>query len=1094
MKLTIILMLAVLLQVSAKGHAQTITISVKNASLEKVFTEIKKQTGYSFLYTDQTLQGTHKVDINVNAVSLETLLDLCLKNQPVTYTIVNKTIILKPRDESPKENATDEKPLLDISGRVTDPDGNPLAGATVKVKGSNKLTITNNDGVFVLKGVGNDAVLEISFVGYQTITVAVNNRTSVSASLKLNIISNPEVIVRKGYYNEKRATTTGNVSTVTSKDIEKQPVNNPLLALQGRIPGMFITQSTGLPGSSLDVQIRGQNSMANGNDPLYIIDGVPYTSQVIRGLGSYVLGSASGNPFSYINPADIESIDVLKDADATAIYGSRGANGVVLITTKKGKAGQMKVDINMQSGWGKVASEMKLLNTKQYLEMRHEAFKNDGAVPNPSTDFDLTLWDTTRNVDWQKELIGGTAHYYDVQASVSGGNLNAQYLIGSGYHKETTVFPGDFNDQKGSVHFNINGISNNRKFNILLSGIYTTDNNQLSGYDLTETALKLAPNAPSLYNPDGSINWALNASGISTWTGYNPAAQMLPKYHTRTNNLVSDATLSYIIIPGLEIKSSFGYTNLQTNEVLTIPLSFNQPAVRQTVKRRASFTTSNIHSWIVEPQIAYTKETGKGTITALVGATIQQNSGTGQTLDASGFNSDLVLEDIASATTVTPSTTSNSVYKYNAVFGRLNYNWQSKYLVNITARRDGSSRFGPSNQFHNFGAVGAGWVFSKETFIQKHIPFLSFGKVRGSYGSTGNDQVGDYTFLDQYSPVSFGVPYQGATGLTPTRIFTPDLAWEETKKLEGALELGFFKDRIILSASYYFNSSSNQLTGYNLPGITGFLSVEKNLPATVQNKGWEFEVRTVNINRGALRWTSSANVTLNRNKLASGAPGLSAYYQQKIGHPLQSRFAYHLLGVDPFSGLYQVADSHLNPVTVPNPLTDQTIIIDLTPKFYGGFQNSITYQRFQFDFLFQFVKQSGAEYLYNDKPGTFNLDQGYNQPVTVLNRWQTPGDVRPIQRFSQNGSVTTSYSYARFSDQAYGDASYIRLKNVSLSWSLPQGWKKNAHFLNGRVYIQGQNLLTFTDYKGLDPETKGSTNSISLPPLRVITVGIQVGF
>lgn len=1104
LKITAFILLVCSLQLSAKTSAQEpITVKAKGASLASVLKEVQRQTGYNFFLSEETIKNSKPIDIDVERATLKQVLDICFKNQPFTYSINENiiTIIPKKKEKLNEEPTNSTLPPIDIEGRVVDKDGSALEGATIQVKGTNRSTVTNSKGEFFLKDINENAVLIITNIGYKTTTINLNGRTSVNIALLTQVATMDEIQVI-GYGQTTKRFNTGNVSTIKAADIQKQPVNNPLLALEGRVPGMFITQATGQPGSAVTVQIRGQNSISNGNDPLYIIDGVPYTSQNFLPSLTTVLGSSnttsggqftSGSPFSYLNPADIESIDILKDADATAIYGTRGANGVVLITTKKGKSGQTRTDFNVQNGWGKVAHKMKLLNLRQYLDMRYEAFKNDGAVPNPNADYDLTLWDTTRVTDWQRELIGGTAKYIDIQGAISGGNANTQFFIGTGYHKETTVFPGNFNDQKGSVNFNINNVSSNQKFKVQLTGLYLIDNNHLSGYDLTQQALQLAPDAPAMYNSDGSINWATNSSGVSTWNNYNPAAMLLLKYKNRTDNLVSNAVLSYNLLPGLDIKSSFGYTNTETHEIQTIPLSFQAPSVRPYVQRRASFSENNSNSWIIEPQISFNRKLAAGMISLVAGASIQQNTSNGQILDASGFNSDLLLQDIRSATVITPVSTVNAIYKYNAGFGRLNYTWQDKYIFDLTVRRDGSSRFGPAKQFHNFGAAGFAWIFSKEEFIKRSLPFLSFGKLRGSFGSTGSDQVGDYTFMDLYAPVSVGVPYQGAIGSTPNKIFTPDLSWEETKKIEVGLEVGFLQDRILLSTSFYHHRSTNQLAGYLLPSIAGFTTVQKNLPALVQNKGWEFDLRTTNIKYKNFQWTSSINLTMNRNALISGANGLSAYYQAKIGYPLTSRFVYRFLGVDPLTGQYQVADSHGNPTLSPNPSTDATVLVDINPKFYGGFQNSISYKGFQLDFLFQFKNQPKAlNYFYGSHiPGSFTGSFGGNQSVNVLNHWQQPGDVKPIQRYSQNLSTYPSYSNAQQSDQVYSDASFFRLKNLSLSWQLPMTWKKKLHLQNMRLYAQGQNLWTVTSFYGLDPASPGST---LLPPLRVITGGIQVTF
>jgi len=451
------------------------------------------------------------------------------------------------------------------------------------------------------------------------------------------------------------------------------------------------------------------------------------------------------------------------------------------------------------------------------------------------------------------------------------------------------------------------------------------------------------------------------------------------------------------------------------------------------------------------------------------------------------------MQNIAAATsiTATPLAAPNFIYKYNALFGRLNYNWEDKYLIDITANRDGSSRFGPDNRFANFYALGAGWIFSKENFVQKELPFLSFGKLRGSYGTTGSDQVGNYSYLDLYNNIpNIGVPYQGANGIYPTQIYTPNLAWELTTKSEAGLELGFFKDRITLNISFYLNHSSNELVNYSLPSITGFIDVEKNLPAVVQNKGWEFELNTINIVSKNFRWTSSFNLTINSNILASGSPGLASYLEQKVGDPIESQYVYRFLGVNPITGIYQFADSHGNPTYNPNPATDLTYLISDAQRFYGGFQNSVSYRNFQLDFLFQFVNRPEAPiYKFNYIAGFFGGYDGSNQPVTILSRWQQPGDVSNVERFSTNFSLLNSYSDATSSNLAYGDGSYIRLKNLSLSWALPEEWIKKISLKNLRIYLQGQNLLTITKYQGLDPEYPAS--NLTLPPLKVWTLGVQ---
>ena len=614
---------------------------------------------------------------------------------------------------------------------------------------------------------------------------------------------------------------TGDVTTVTAKEIEKQPVGNPLLALEGTVPGLFIVQNTGVAGGGITVRIQGQNSLTMGNDPLFVVDGVPFTSQLLTNISGPlgILGSngstngntqyGGGSPFSFINPADIESISVLKDADATAIYGSRAANGAILITTKKGSVGKTKVDFNLQQGVGKISRMLSVLNTKQYLNMRNEALQNDGLSPNPNTDYDLTFWDTTRNTNWQKVLLGGTAQYTDAQASVSGGTTNTTFLVGGGYHRETSVFPGHLSDQKGFAHFNINNTSANQRFKLTLSGFYTLDDNHLISQDLTTTAINLSPDAPALYNTNGTLNWQVLPNGNSSW--FNPLSYLNQTYDTRTSTLNSNLLISYKVVSDLEAKVSLGYNDIHTNEVAASPLSFYAPETQIDNARYAQFQNGDLYTWNIEPQITYRHILGGSVIDLLAGATFLETNGNYQRFVATGFNSDLSLGNINAASNVfTFAPNPISVYKYTAGYGRLSYNLKERYIIDINMRRDGSSRFGSDNMFHNFGSIAGAWLFSRESFIKENFPVLSFGKFRLSYGTTGNDQIGDYQFLSLFNPYYAPTAYQGILGYQPTGLANPNLQWELTKKLGGGLDIGLLKDDILINASYFFNRYTNQ--------------------------------------------------------------------------------------------------------------------------------------------------------------------------------------------------------------------------------------------------------------------------------------------
>jgi TonB-linked SusC/RagA family outer membrane protein len=1087
MKLIAIIITLGCLQVSAHGFSQGISIKVKNVPFSQVLTEIEKQTGVSFIYGKGLIEKAGKVSFEVKNQPLSTVLELLFKNQPLDYKISDNYIVISPKPAATSQLSTPAQILqkadpIDVRGRISNENGEPVDGATVAVKGTNIITATNSNGEFQLTGIDENATLVITGVSIETSEIRVEGKRELAITSVTKVTSLNELIINKGYYIEKQGLSVGNVGKVTAKDIEKQPINNPLYALQGRVAGVIVTQQSGVPGSNVSIQIRGRNSIAMGNDPLFIIDGVPYPSQMLPNTGTIL--TQGGNPLNFISATDIESISILKDADATAIYGSRGANGVVLITTKKGKSGDTRIDLNFYSGIGNVTRKARLLNAQQYLQARNEAFKNDARTP-VSFDYDVNgVWDKNASSDWPEQLIGGTAHYTEARTSASGGNENIQYLIAGAYHKETTVFPSDFNNQKVSVHFNINSISLNRKFKMMLSGNYMNDNCDLPYIDLTQRIF-LAPNAPGGYKVDGSLNWDVN-------NDYgNPFASLLARYKTVANTLVGNSVLSYLIVPNLEIKTCLGYNTVMFKDKQMFPTTYYIPSYN--VKNgSANFSNSLTDFWIVEPQANYEKNFKKNKLAISIGTSIQSNTTEGEVLNATGYTNNDLLGSLAGAATITKGSITTSEYKYSSIFGRINYNWDEKYLFNLTGRRDGSSRFGPDKQFANFGAIGAGWVFSRSELFQKDLQFISYGKIRASYGTSGNDQIPDYRFQELYGFVA-GAPYQGVPGLQPVNLSNPNYAWELNKKLEFGLEIGFFKDRIFISTSFFRNRSSNQLVGYLVPDITGFNTVLANLPAVVENKGFEWQINSLNIDKNKFRWTTSANLTITRNKLLSYPDFEQSPYATSLvlGKPLEIRKVYHVQGVDPASGVYQFMTKAGTLTSTPSSLTDQIDIIDRTPKYYAGIENSLKYSNIQLEFLIQVVNQTGANYLFANAypPGA---GFGYfNPPVEYLNHWQKAGDNAKFQQFTQRTSTPAyrAYRLARNSNYAYSDASFVRLKNVSLSYQLPASVLKKLRLSNLKLYINAQNLLTFTDYIGLDPENQ-SVNY--LPPMRVMVAGIQV--
>jgi TonB-linked SusC/RagA family outer membrane protein len=1105
MKLTTLLILAVLLQVSAKTYSQ-VTLQVKNTPLEKVLKSIKQQSGYAMIYDAGAIPNT-KITLNLVNVGVDAALQAALIGQQLNYKLVQNNIVLLPAEPSVLEQLKAKAArLLDISstisGRITDTLGKNLAGASVALAGTTYNAVTDEQGNFNLMAVPQGTYeLTISYIGYQKLeTTVVNSGKNIHLELNLHPsqdrLDEVQVIA---YGTTTQRLNTGDATKVSAADIGSQPLTNVLGALEGRVPGMIITQTSGVPGSSFNVQIRGQSALdlsLSQNNPLFIIDGVPFES---GDLPSNQLTSAANNPtqissgglspLNSISPGDIESVEVLKDADATAIYGSRGANGVILITTKKGKAGATKYTISVNSGYSRVARDLQMMNTQQYVQMRKEAFANDGIpISNNPGDAgfapDLTIFNTRQYTNFEKLLIGNTANSTDVQGSVSGGDSNTQFMIGGGYHRETTVFPGDFADAVASMHFTINHSSANKKFNLQFSGIYGNDNNQLPGTDMTRY-INLPPDIDLYAN--GKLAWqegGVPYDSLGEGDIINPLSLENQKYQSINENLLANLLLSYKLLDNLVFRSSFGYNTFRSDESSLMPSTSIDPNSGQLPS--SAFGTGVNRNWIVEPQLEYTGTTKHGKLDILLGSTFQDKTSSASSIYGYNYTSDLLLNSIEAAP-VTSVSNNYDQYRYTALFGRINYNLDEKYIVDLTARRDGSSRFSPENRFANFGAVGAAWLFSQEEAIKSLLPFLSFGKLRGSYGVTGNDQIGDYKYLNLWNSTSN--PYDGIPGLYPASLYNPDYTWEINKKFEAAIELGFLADRLLFSASYYNNRSSNQLVNYSLPEQTGFFSVVRNFPGLVENDGWEFEASSKNVHSKDFNWTTAFNLTIPRNKLLAFPNLRSSNYAEEyvIGQPLNLIYTYKYTGVDPKTGLYTVQD-----VNKDRQFTqaDYQVLGTTNPTFYGGLQNSLSYKQFDLSFFFEFRKQLGLNYLSqltNTPPGFI-----YNQPLLALNRWQKPGDVKPVQQYTtQYGDTYLASAYLSVSNGIYSDASFVRLKTLSLSYRLPADWLKRYHISGCRLYLEGQNLLTLTGYKGSDPE---SQNFFILPPLRTIVAGAQFNF
>ena len=1078
MKITMLLLVTAILQVSATTYAQKITLAEKDASINKVFQEISLQSGYDFIVTKTILKNARPVNLNVKGVELASVLNQIFKDQPLEYEIENKLVFVKVKERSLFGKVVDAMMAKDALGRVFDQYGNPLPGATIRVLGTDLSTTTSAQGYFALPGVKEDATIRVSYIGYISQDIKVSaDLYHIKLAVNESKLDEMKVIA---YGTTTQRTTTSDVTVISAKDIAAQPVNNILDALAGRVAGLQITPTSGIVGAAPNVLVQGRSSLGLANNvPLFLIDGVPASpTQSISNAGG--IDGQKLNLLFGLNPQDVESISVLKDADATAIYGSRGANGVIIITTKRGKVNGIQANLNASTGFEKVAHFADYLDVHQYDAMRREAFKNDGITPSadPTAQgyapdlFQEAGYDTTKAHNWQKEFIGKTAVFQDLNFSLSGGSQTTHFYLNAGLHREGTVMPGDNVSNRKSFAFRADHVSPDKKFNLNVQANYsTTSINSLPVS--TESDINFAPSY-QLYNADGTPNWNGDA-------GF-PLANTLKKYSVPTQNFGGSANASYEFIPGLKAKINTGFNVSYLSMTLEEPAISKNPA-NSPVSSLALENDQN-NNWIAEPQLEYIHNFGKHHLELLAGATYQKTDSKSLNITGNNFPNDALLGNIGSADPSTILIQSNDIpYAYNAIFGRATYNYDQKYLVSLTFRRDGSSRFGPDKKFGNFGALGLGWVFTQEKAIADALPFLSFGKIRVTYGITGNDQIGDSgVYLSKVSSATYDGGYNGPV-LNPVNPPNNDLQWEVDKKLEAGLELGLFKDRIFLTATYFRNRTNKELIQYPLSTQSGFYSYAANSPAVVQNQGLELELTSHNL-QGNLTWNTSFNLTKSNNKLLSYPNFANSYYayQYAIGQSLNLIKAYKLTGLDK-NGKPVFADVNGDGRVDQN----DRVIVGNNDPFYGGIKNDFGYKGFNFSFFIQYNRNRGTiAYLPNNAAGRRN----YNVTTYSMGRWQNPGD----EANTIIPAFTTGYQNYTYpsSDQLVTTRNIFRLSNASLSYVIPTDIVKNLKMSRLQVYVNGQNLYVWDKYKAyeLDPQT----GSVGLPPLRTIVFGINATF
>ena len=968
--------------ISGCCEAQLVTIRGKGLAIAVVLEEVRKQTGYDMVFSPVVLAEAPRLDLDCRNATVQQVLDSCFAGLKVGYTI-DQRVITMFRTAGPDVNL-----YLPAVGRVQSAEGEPLEGATISVPGCEG-QITGKGGQFHLPMKARYTQVTFSFQGFASRSVLLANTGFQVIVLQPSVSVLDNVIVQ-AYGQTTQRLATGSVSSVAGTTIESQPAGNVLESLEGRVPGLVVRQYNGVPGSAFSTLIRGRHSIAQGTDPLIVVDGVPLPDNdgYLTTIGS---GSAQGQMgaslLNGIPTSAIASVEVLKDAAATAIYGSRGANGVLLLTLKTGAGGTgdgLKWGADVYSGIDRVLKTSPLLNTTQYLGMREEAVENDGLPVDSSTVPELYLWDNTRSTNFKKLVMGNSALRHDARVELSGGDTNTVFLLSGNYYGQTSVFPGSTDDDRISLYGHLHQQSANRRLRFDVSALYNVEDNRLPIQDYTWMQY-LAPDAPPFWNSAGQPVW--NEGGLSF---LNIPAQENNSYHARVSNFFGHGQLSYTLLPSLVLRSNLGYYRIASEEHSQLLIAGQDPATNPA--GQTNFSGNAGHSEVIDGQAEFNHRVGPGRLDVLAGLDWEQQQTVYSSLTASGYTSDELLA-AGGGNPIVSYQANNAIYRYEAVFGRLNYIFRDRYIATLSGRRDGSSRFSPGNQFGNFWAAGAAWIFSDESFF-KMPAWISFGKLRSSLGTTGNDQIGDNTFASVYMPITAARGYQGLQGVVPTSYPNANLRWEVNYSSELALDLGFWENKLLLSAIAYRDWTRQQLLYSTLPAQSGLPGVIANLPADVVNEGLEWSLQADILNTRLFRWTSTFTLTVPVNRLAS-FPGLAAsLYNNTLvqGRSLSVVKGYPYEGVNRETGLFQFRD-------------DLAAGGNLDVHYYGSCEQSLRYKNWQLDLFLEFRRQSGVNpfvTLYQmEPPGFLAPAMIGNAPSAWLHRPLLP-ETRAANAVRQN--------------------------------------------------------------------------------------------
>jgi TonB-linked SusC/RagA family outer membrane protein len=1118
MKLTVILLLAVMLQVQAKSYSQSISLHTENKPIEKVFEEIRKQSSYYFLFTDAVLGKANPVTVKCRNMPLDKVLSLIFQDQPLTYSIVDRTIVVVVK-ETPREIPAINLPPIRIKGRVLDSKGYPLPGATITIKGHNGSAQANTNGEFELEIPNDKVVLEISFVGFTTQLLSVNGKREIDIKLELASSQLNDVVVI-GYGTARKQDLTGSVLSLSAKDLNKGLNTSVDQMIQGRAPGVQVTQSSSEPGGAVSIRIRGASSINAGNEPLYVIDGLPIDNAAPvtsfgAGAANFTGGQPARNPLSSLNPSDIESINILKDASATAIYGSRGANGVVLITTKSGKAGKSRIQYNTSISNSTIARKMEVMNTSQYIKVMNEL-----AVARGGTEIfdqeDITAFGA--GTDWQDAILQtGSAQTHDL--SISGGSEATQIYTSLNYTKQNGIVKNS-GFERYQARSNIKHKVSDRfrigmNLNVaVLKNVYVPVN----GFFINQDAdvINTALNAPPIFpirNADGSY-FKPELAQTASVTLDNPVAMVNGQLsQEETNRFFGNFFAEYDIVKGLSAKINIGGDR---NSSRRDTYNSRATTIGNAGGGIATVTTGELKNMLAEFTLNYKKTVAEyHDLNVIAGYTYQEFQSRSTYSSTRGFAADVIGTNnlglgVPSLMVVGSGRNDRKLLSYLA---RVNYAYKDKYLATASLRADGSSNFGANNRFGIFPSFSLAWKINEENFLQS-ADWLPAMKLRIGWGQIGNDNIGAGRSLTTYASSGNGAVFGNTvyTSISATRIPNPDLKWETSEQFNAGIDMELFQHRLNLSVDYYVKRSKDLLQELPIPSATGYNVITSNV-GEIRNSGFEFLLNSRNLT-GALRWNSMLNFTTLNNKVINlgpipeiianggGATGLAIV---RPGWPLYSYYGYKANGI--FQTQEEIDKSPLRSTAKPGDpnwadtnadgkidASDRVLLGNPFPKFTLGFNNEFEYKNINLSFFIEAVQ--GVDLLSWSLVDAYFSNDPYRNRLAepMLNRW-TPDNPTNSWPSAINPS---NYQASNINSFTVTDASFVRLKNVQLGYRIPLPQQKIIK--DAFLYLSGQNLLLITDYIGYDPDVNatGSSNvrldRNAYPAARTFTLGLNLGF